>query len=33
MLYPMSIPWSLVVPVKTLVAAKTRLAAADGPAP
>ncbi len=31
MLNPMSIRWSLVIPVKTLVAAKTRLAAATGP--
>jgi 2-phospho-L-lactate guanylyltransferase len=31
MLKPMSIRWSLVIPVKTLVAAKTRLAAATGP--
>lgn len=31
MLKPMSIRWSLVIPVKTLVAAKTRLAEATGP--
>lgn len=31
MLKPMSIRWSLVIPVKTLVAAKSRLAAATGP--
>jgi 2-phospho-L-lactate guanylyltransferase len=31
MLNPMSIRWSLVIPVKTLVAAKTRMAAATGP--
>lgn len=31
MLKPMSNRWSLVIPVKTLVAAKTRLAAATGP--